>query len=530
MRARFPGPAAALAFAAAALVVAATLRYNTWTAGGADSSGYASQAELWLSGSLTVPLPLTAGAPWPQADWTFSPLGFRPATSPGAAVPTYPPGLPLTAAAIQAALGRSAIFVVVPVLAGVTVWATFLLGRALGGPACGAVAAAFIALSPIFLRQGTQLMSDVPAAAWWTLALVLAGRRPRPASAAAGLASGLAILTRPNLAHLALPVLGALLAHGPQGAGTAWRGTARDALRRTIVFVVAMFPAVAGVAWLNAHLYGSPLQSGYGSTADLYATANILPNVTRYLTWLAGSETPLLLAGVVGAVLPRRFVPAPAAARWPAVLLVLFTVAAYLPYAVFDDWWYTRFLLPALPAAFALAALALTAATRRLGPRSSAAALGAIVSIAGWNAIDRARELHTLDLARDERRYALIAEAVAAEAGPAPVLLAVQHSGSLRYYTGQPTLRWDFLPGTHLDQALAHVRSRGLTPYLVIDAWEAEAFRARFEAHGAVGRLDWPPRIELRTPTPVHLYRLDDREPFFSGARVPTRMLFPARR
>ena len=44
---------------------------NSWTAGGADQYAYVSQADLWLQGDLTVPVPLAATAPWPEAMWTF---------------------------------------------------------------------------------------------------------------------------------------------------------------------------------------------------------------------------------------------------------------------------------------------------------------------------------------------------------------------------------------------------------------------------------------------------------------------------
>ncbi len=40
---------------------------NSWTAGGADQYAYVSQADLWLNGDLTVPIPLAATAPWPEA-------------------------------------------------------------------------------------------------------------------------------------------------------------------------------------------------------------------------------------------------------------------------------------------------------------------------------------------------------------------------------------------------------------------------------------------------------------------------------
>ncbi len=41
--------------------------------------GMSSQARLWLAGDLHVHQDFAAAVPWPNADWTFTPLGYRPA-------------------------------------------------------------------------------------------------------------------------------------------------------------------------------------------------------------------------------------------------------------------------------------------------------------------------------------------------------------------------------------------------------------------------------------------------------------------
>src|SRR5688572_16166336 len=55
---------------------------STRMAGGADAYGYVSQADLWLRGSLAVQQPWVAEVPWPDAKWTFTPLGYRPVDRP----------------------------------------------------------------------------------------------------------------------------------------------------------------------------------------------------------------------------------------------------------------------------------------------------------------------------------------------------------------------------------------------------------------------------------------------------------------
>src|SRR5262245_47770786 len=40
---------------------------SSWTASGADAYAYVTQADLWLAGRLTVPVPIADEVPWPRA-------------------------------------------------------------------------------------------------------------------------------------------------------------------------------------------------------------------------------------------------------------------------------------------------------------------------------------------------------------------------------------------------------------------------------------------------------------------------------
>jgi len=86
------------------------------------------------------------------------------------------------------------------------------------------------------------------------------------------------------------------------------------------------------------------------------------------------------------------------------------------------------------------------------------------------------------------------------------VFLAMQHSGSLRYYTGRLTVRYDILPIGSLEPALALLRARGYRPYFVLEEWEVAKFRARFAQASVAGRLDWLPAKTWTTPVKVVLY------------------------
>ena len=86
---------------------AASLLFGTFTAGGADSYGYLSQARLLAQGRLTADAPPPPGFTWPDVPGTLTPLGYTRAAAPGALAPLYPPGLPLLMAPFSLIRGAS---------------------------------------------------------------------------------------------------------------------------------------------------------------------------------------------------------------------------------------------------------------------------------------------------------------------------------------------------------------------------------------------------------------------------------------
>ena len=59
-------------------------------------------------------------------------------------------------------------------------------------------------------------------------------------------------------------------------------------------------------------------------------------------------------------------------------------------------------------------------------------------------------------------------------------IFAAQHSGSAYYYAGRLTFRYTLLPPNKLDWTVDEVRRLGYEPYLLLEDWEEEEFRARF--------------------------------------------------
>jgi hypothetical protein len=502
--------AARAALAVSAGVLVFSLAWNTRAIGGSDSSCYVLQAEAFAQGRATLTPPLGELPPG-ATPGAFAPAGFVASPSPPfAAVPICGAGLALVMAPAVLA-GRDLVFLVVPCFAALAVWCTFLLGRALDDEVTGVGAAALLACSPIFLYQAVQPMSDVPAAALWLAALVaLAAPSPRTPGAAggrarpilAGVCASAAVLMRPNIALIVVPLV-ALLPNA-----RAW-----------VRFGVASLPAFLVMAALNAARYGSPLASGYGSTDALFSLAHVGPNLARYPRWLLETQTPFLLLAVAApALLWRRGLGRLGLVGAAGVTL---TVATYLAYAVFDDWWYIRFLLPALPVLLAFSVLALRAALSwRPWPVAPIAVVLVSVVLGGW-LIHVARVRHVLDLAAFESRFRLTGE-YAGRALPADaVVLAVQHSGSVRYYGRRATLAWDALAPNGLEGTIAWLRAQGRTPFLVLEDGEDARFRARFGAEG-LGALDWPPQADVHGPGRVRIYNPDDRPRYRRGERVAT--------
>lgn len=473
------GGAAALALAAAVL----GLRFGTFAASGADSYGYVSQADLWLEGRLIIDEPLADQAEWRNANWTLTPFGYRPGDDRGTMVPTYAPGLPMVMAVFKAVAGPEAVFYVVPLLGALAVWLTFVLGARLGGPHAGLLAAAALLVSPPFLFQLMWPMSDVPAMAWWLVALMLAIRGTTVSLVAAGLAAALATLTRPNLVVLAIPIL--VFAIGRPG-------VMRERLRRGAAFLLAVAPGPIAIAAIDQHLYGSPFASGYGTFSTIYARGYLLPNLVNYSTWLLQTETPFIALALAAPWLLERH--GRAAARPIARLglgVALVVALSYLWYTPFDHWTFLRFLLPAYPPLVALAASAFVLVRPRPGRPRAAAVAALIVLLAGWGLWMGRSAFH---VRAEESRY-IAAGRFARELPANAVILCNQHSGSLRYYANRITMRFEWLDPDMYAQALDEVQRLGRPMYVVLDDWERDLFRQRYAGVADLSWLDEPPLL-----------------------------------
>ena len=451
----------------------AGFRYGTFVAGGADSFGYVSQAHLLARGALTDEIPMRPEFTWRDASISLIPLGYRPAAQSGRMAPVYPPGLPLLMLLLHP-LGDTAIYAVVPVMGAILLACVAALGQRLGDALAGGIAAAGLSLSATFLLMQFSPMSDIPVTTLWLGALLCATTTSRGGPVLAGVLTGAAVLTRPNLAPLALVIAIALALHHP----------AR--LRAAIAFLTPLAIAAALLLWIQWRRYGDPFASGYGPAEDLFALAHMRPNLASYTARITAIYTPVIWLFLVSPVVVRREL----AKLLSAALAVVGTVwLCYLPYTPFDAWFFTRFLLPAIPIMLVLAMAAAMTGVRSLPIwMRSAAAIALFAMLAGALARESQRR-GVFETAALEQKYRDAGRYVSEHLPQGAYVLARQHSGSVRLYGGRTTIRWDVIGGDQLDFVVSTVRAAGFGIYMVADQDELTAFERHFAGQATPRRL-----------------------------------------
>jgi hypothetical protein len=477
----------------AILTVVVGLTFGTFVAGASDAYGYVSEAALWANGSVVVEAPLASDATWPDAAWALTPLAYRPARQRGSMVPVCPPGLPLTMALMKLMFGETGVYLVVPVLGGLAVWLTYVFGREIYGPAAGLFGAVALFASPVFLLQLMAPMTDVPVTAWWLLSVILALKAPPRWVIASGLAAAIAVLTRPNLVLLGLPLMFLVLRQA---------ANASDRIRRALLWGVPAACGPIAVAIINTKLYGSPFASGYGSLTNLYSFSYTWRNLSQYFQWMVTTQTPFILFGVIALpwLVRRRDEQAKWLIRWSCVFAAC-VLLSYLWYLPFDSWAYLRFLLPAYPMLLtAAAAGVLMLAHRYRWSEGFVIALALLLVCSGlWQGGIAFR------VAEGEARYRAAAD-VARTLPPNAVIISNLHSGSVRYYADRLTVRYEWLGTDAYDAAIRYLRDHGRSIYVMLDETEVDSFRQRYRD---VTDLSWLDRPPLATPANrVYLYAL----------------------
>ena len=472
---------------------------GTWSVGGSDSSCYALMAQAMAAGKLQPSSALAVEAPWPDASRTLAPGGFIPSpVRPDAASPICAPGMSVLMAPFAALFGRDAIFWLTPLSGAVLVFAAFVIARRLAGGMAGVMAAVVTATSPIVLYQVVQPMNDVLTAALWITALALNSKYVFQ-----GFLIGLAILVRPNLAPLALVIasLPFVMKHDKPA-------------RAVVLMTAAALPGVIAMLWLNDALYGGPLASGYGDAMRLFAMSNINDNLTNFGRTLFQTQYVVPLVALAAPLIfkddKRRFAL--------ALLAAAFVVSTiYLLYQPYPEWWYLRFLIPAIVLLLILASAVIADVSARARMGGLIPIVIVVLAILGTRG---AGDRSAFELQRLEGRYRDTAQVIAGRLPANAVLITVWQSGSVRFHADREAVMWDSMEPAWLDRAVTWLSSRGLQPYFLLERREEGEFRSRFRGHSEFGALDWPPRIDVNRV--ARIYDPADRARYLAGDSYAT--------
>jgi len=450
--------------------VATWFRFLLTTIGGADSYGYVSAGQLIAQGSLIAEAPIADWLSAPNRLAVASPLGWTPSPDGTGIVPAYPLGVPALMALFTLLGGSTAVFLVAPFTAAVTLLLVNRLTKQWYDAETALVATALVAWNPLFITYAKQPMSDVPATMWIVLALMLAIRSSPMSAFGAGLAAGAAVITRPALLLAAAIV--PLAAH---------RG--ETPRRRAVLSAAGFAIGVAVQMALQYHLFGSPFSTGYGAASGLFSIAHVTTNLAIFSRQGFAVVGPLWILGLIVGLIGAR--PEP---RSRPALVFGGVLLPYLFYLPFDHWETLRYVLPGIVPLTVVAADGLVHFARMpRKPVAAAVILCGFIAVAVAQSELLLRRSSVWDVAALEARYPLAGEWVKINTPANAVVLANQHSGSLRWYAKRQTLRWDFIAPADLATTVRELGARGATTYVALEGVEVEMFDSRFA--GVISQL-----------------------------------------
>jgi hypothetical protein len=429
---------------------------------GADATGYANIARSLVSGRITQPVAGLDELKLPdQFAYALCPLGYEVASQRRRMSPIYPVGLPLhmAAGALIAGWERGP-FWISPVAALVSLILMYFVALELGlSQGLAVAAAAMLAANPTFFLCALQPMSD-GLATCWSLGAVLAVLKSRKREAlglASGAALGVAFLVRPT-SVLLVPALAVVLIQGG---------------RRIAGYVIAgLLPSLAVFLVYNNIVSGHILESGYQrlNLSGLITTEGSAVRLGYYLYWLIVLMSPVPLLGWLAAGLIRRV-------ALPDRLFLIIWFGSFLVfyacYSFYHEWWYTRFLLPGIPAVFLGSLLTI----HGIGAgRVLTALLLAIVLAFERQGVEHFRLLKVGGIEMNNADSCRWADDIV----PAKVMIvAMEMSGGVKYYTGRPVVRYERLSLDQWSELRSHAEAQRYGFYALLKESEVEEAQRR---------------------------------------------------
>ena len=264
---------------------------------------------------------------------------------------------------------------------------------------------------------------------------------------------------------------------------------------------------MAAIALLNNTWYGGPFRSGYGTSDALYSLSTLWPNLQRYPAWLVRSHSIVALLFLAPLFLMKR----PGLDRRGVLLLLYGVIAAtwlsYLPYFVFEEWWYLRFLLPAIPATLILVAVGIRASARAVADPWGRLFATVLAAVLLTTEVRFAHAQNLPEMRQGEDRYVELGLFVKNTLPANAIVLAIQHSGSARFYSGRPTIRFDLIDDAWVTRAGSALVNAGYQPYAIFEDWELPQVRGRLGLPDEAS-LPWRLVARLREPVGVNVFAL----------------------
>ena len=432
-------------------------------ASSSDASGYFNSAQLLASAEASTPIKTIPHFTPTDGDYYFQqPLGFSVVNETLSLVPTYPPGLPLHLLIAAQVVGWDHAAILVNVLGALlSGWLTFLLARKYChlSPAWALAATLLLWACPLFVFFSLQPMSDMPSTGWCLLAFfsALNARQRIIWGLLAGFAVGIAVLLRPTNVFVMLPVLMIL-----RGSWKTWG-----------LLILGGLPFVAIQIGYNLKAYGEIPTSGYGDVSTLLQSKFVAHNSIHFAHWIPQLLTPaIVLALAIPWLLqyyPRLI---PAMIAWIVGLIAFYIFY----YHAGETWWYLRFILPVFP--FLILAALMVA--QRLAECIRRPLLRTILPlvILGTALSYQYHMNHQLDVTHvksADRAYYNTNEWLLNNVSDDAIMVAMQASGSLHYYTDYPLVRYDLTSPEKLTLILESARQHEQPIYAPLFPFEIDA-------------------------------------------------------
>ena len=229
--------------------------------------------------------------------------------------------------------------------------------------------------------------------------------------------------------------------------------------------------------------------------------SNFPARARHYAFWTARLLSPLVALGWIAVAADRRVT-----LRDRSILVTWFAAffLFYSFYGPYEAWWYTRFLLPGYPALILGALLATRDFVIGFGPRVrrwrvAAAAVLVVLALAvevSFLAKERPHKIY-----KGERTYPE-ACAMARRLPPNAIILSMQMSGALHYYTDLTYAMWNWMDAERFAVLRVSTESRGFRWYALLADFEvAEVKNTSGSGRDRPGRKCQPERdSDFRAP------------------------------